>query len=117
MTEHYLEDVLEMTHFRLVPKRPSRSAAPEKVWHKFTARGKSEKRKLDDYEGFMAPFLRDISGSGKYSRSTIESLSHSNSEDINLELIATLVRFIHEKKDEGAVLVFLPGLQTFLQQF
>ena len=109
VAEHYLEDVLEMTNFRLMPKRPAASAPPEKIWHKFTARGKSEKRKVDDYEGFIAPFLRDISGSGKFSRTTIESLSHPNSEDLNLELIATLVRFIHEKKDEGAVLVFLSG--------
>ena len=60
---------------------------------------------------FIEPFLRDSASTRKYSRTTIASLEHPESEDINLELISTLIRFIHEKHDEGAVLVFLPGLK------
>lgn len=106
--EFYLEDVLEITGFKFTPKRSN--LGPQKPhWHKFTKRGKEENRRVCDFADFIAPYLRNISGSGQYSRATIESLSCPESEDINLELVALLLRHIHWHQDEGAILVFLPG--------
>lgn len=36
-------------------------------------------------------------------------LKDSSSEDINLDLIVALIRHICMTKDDGAILVFLPG--------
>jgi ATP-dependent RNA helicase DHX36 len=105
--EYYLEDVLEMTRFQI----PNRTTVSENrpVWQKHTARGKEQRRKECDYEGFIAPYLRDIASSGAYSRQTIESLSSPVAEDLNHELVASLVHHIHTRQREGAILVFLPG--------
>ena len=107
MKEFYLEDVLEMTHFSFASCHQGPDTKP--VWRKFTRRGREEDQKIWDFEGIVGPYLRDIASSGRYSRSTIESLSCPESEDINLELIARLIRHIHYNQDDGAVLVFLPG--------
>lgn len=46
----------------------------------------------------------------KYSREVIDQLRNPNSEDLSLELIEKLVRYICDKKDPGAILIFLPGM-------
>jgi len=107
VTEFYLEDVLEMTNFSFVASR--QNVATQPVWRQFSRRGKEESEKIRHFENMVGPFLRDISTSGRYSKSTIDSLACPESEDINLELIAVLVRHIHYNQDDGAVLVFLPG--------
>jgi hypothetical protein len=71
----------------LAPKRPAATPTGPK-WHKFTKRGKADLRQRSDFDDFIAPFLRDISGSGRYSRATVESLCHPESEELNLELVS-----------------------------
>ena len=102
--EFYLEDVLEMTNFYIEPKREKQNSQP---WHRHTRRGKEDERQQGIFEDFIAPFLRDIEGT--YSSRTISSLSSPSSEEMNLELVATLIHHIHVKNDEGAILVFLTG--------
>eukprot|EP00934_Nitzschia_sp_Nitz4_P009465 Nitzschia sp. Nitz4//scaffold4_size323378//311970//317685//NITZ4_000719-RA/size323378-snap-gene-0.432-mRNA-1//1//CDS//3329553576//9455//frame0 len=46
----------------------------------------------------------------KYSKETIHSLSIVDEEVINYELIATLLEKITLAQDEGAILVFMPGM-------
>jgi len=92
--EFYLEDVLEMTRFKFKQ-------------NDFYSR--KDNRKEMEFTGMIEPFLRDIESSGSYSRQTIESLRTKQSEVLNVELIASLVQYIHDHEREGAVLVFVPG--------
>ena len=106
--EYFLEDVLEMTKFPIFSKRSqSRENIPK--WHKHTRRSKEANKEREEFEGMIEPFLRDIEASGKYSSRTLDSLWCPESEEINHELIATLVHHIHVNEDDGAILVFLPG--------
>ena len=110
--EFYLEDILEMTGFPIEAGSSSRSGGKGghgEKWHKYTQRGREEQRGRNDFEDFIAPFIRDLESRGKYSRRTLESLALHQSEEINYELIATLVQKIHTTEGEGAILVFLPG--------
>ena len=102
--EFYLEDVLEMTRFRIAGRQ-----APAQKWHAHTRRGKDKAQGMRDYEDFIGPYLRDLQSRGTYSAETLESLSFAESEEINHELIATVVHYIHTTKEDGAILVFLPG--------
>ncbi len=104
--EFYLEDVLEMTGFRIEDRE---SQAPAPKWHRFTSRGREKVARRDHYEDFIAPFVRDLESSGKYSRPTIMSLRSQQCEETNHELIASLVGYIDAREGEGAILVFLPG--------
>jgi ATP-dependent RNA helicase DHX36 len=104
--EFYLEDVLEKTGFRISGRAPRGN---EQKWHKHTKRGREAAAVVNDFDGFIAPYIRDMRARGNYSEQTLESLSYSESEDINHELIATLVHHIHTTQGDGAILVFLPG--------
>ena len=58
-----------------------------------------------EYGEMIAPFLRDMASRRAYSYETLDSLSDPECENLNLELIATLVKYIHFEKPEGAILV------------
>ena len=79
-------------------------------WHKFTKRGREQASVENAYEDFIAPYIRDMRSRGTYSERTLESLSTPECEmKTNHELIATLVHYIHTRKGEGAILIFVPG--------
>lgn len=109
--ELYLEDVLEITGFEIQGKKDQGGggAGPAPKWHRHTQRGRAEERGRNDYEDFIAPYLRDMENKGVYSRRTLSSLASNQCEEINYELIATLVHKIHTTEGEGAILIFLPG--------
>ena len=46
---------------------------------------------------------------GRYSQSTLQTLRHKSSEELNHNLVSALVHYIHSHKEPGAILVFLPG--------
>lgn len=46
----------------------------------------------------------------KYARHVTDNLLNPHSEDLSLELIEELVRYICNTKDLGAILIFLPGM-------
>ena len=106
--EFYLEDVLEMTNFKIEDKT-FHSRRHKSPYHKHTRKGKDIIQRDREYKDFIEPFLRDISSSGAYSQKTVQSLSSPSCEDINTELVANLIHYIHNQKDDGAILVFLPG--------
>ena len=92
--EYYLEDVLEMTKFLIKP-------------YSSGSKDKDVRAKDKAYRDFIEPFLQDMSHT--YSGSTVESLSSPSSENINVELIASLIHYIHKEQPEGSILLFLPG--------
>jgi HrpA-like RNA helicase len=54
------------------------------------------------------PF-RHLAFEGRYSPRVLEMLTYPESEELNLDLIAVLIQHICVTKDDGAILVFLPG--------
>ena len=92
VTEFRLEDILEMTGHQVEEGSdyalPTNDSRPPKI-------SKSALRKL------YYP---------KYSKETIHSLSIVDEEAINYPLLADLLEHITLTKDEGAILVFLPGM-------
>ncbi|XP_021919512.1 ATP-dependent RNA helicase DHX36-like isoform X2 [Zootermopsis nevadensis] len=105
VTEYYLEDVLEMTRFEIKPSRELHVHG----WRKHLKPFKAEIQKVEKFRDFIEPYLRHLVSEGKYSSRVLEMLKNPSSEDINLDLIAALIHHICITKDDGAILVFLPG--------
>ncbi|RZF45115.1 hypothetical protein LSTR_LSTR016997 [Laodelphax striatellus] len=98
--EYYLEDVLQMTRFN-----PDNS----KERKNFGRRPKA--KEIKEYEEFIMPFIRHLQSTKKYDRRVLDYLANPAIEEINLDLITSLVEFIcYEVKKDGAILIFLPGL-------
>lgn len=51
----------------------------------------------------------------KYGEHVFNQLRNPNSENLSLELIEKLVRYICNKKGPGAILIFLPGMMDISQ--
>jgi ATP-dependent RNA helicase DHX36 len=105
--EFYLEDVLEMTQFKIDTSKKSKKNEPK--WKKYASKNKSTEGQGDVFEDFIAPYLRQLRYDKKYSESTLESLASPKSEEVNHALIAKLTVHIHRTKESGAILVFVPG--------
>lgn len=86
--KYYLEDVLELTQWESV-EWEGEEVKPENRISEEEVEKLVEKKRL-------AP-------------KTVENLLRFDAETLNLELVASLVKFIHEEKPPGAILVFLPG--------
>jgi ATP-dependent RNA helicase DHX36 len=92
VSEHHLEDILELTGHEV--QEDSDYALSTKASHRQKI-SKSALRKL------YYP---------KYSKKTIHSLSIIDEEKINYPLVAELLEHITLTKDDGAILVFMPGM-------
>ncbi|XP_059476225.1 ATP-dependent DNA/RNA helicase DHX36 [Neocloeon triangulifer] len=104
VTVYHLEDVLKMTNFKVQSKARDRPK-----WTNYTADGKERRRANDEYSELMGPFLRHLKSKGTYPDHVLDSLSLPESEEINFELMASLVQYICQTQPEGAILIFLPG--------
>ncbi|XP_067002715.2 ATP-dependent DNA/RNA helicase DHX36 isoform X2 [Anabrus simplex] len=102
--EFYLEDVLQMTNFQFKP-----SQMPVMGWKKHLKANKSKMRKMEEFKDFIEPYIRDLQSKGKYSPAVLEALKNPESEELNLELMLALINHICQTKEDGAILVFLPG--------
>nr|CAD7423822.1 unnamed protein product [Timema monikensis] len=102
--ELYLEDVLHLTNFTAF--KPPRQ---EQGWKKHMPHNKSKLRKTDEFKDFIEPYVRHLQSQKKYSSRVLECLKNPNSEDICLELVEALLHHICSTKEDGAILVFLPG--------
>ncbi|XP_063227825.1 ATP-dependent DNA/RNA helicase DHX36-like isoform X2 [Bacillus rossius redtenbacheri] len=104
--EYYLEDVLEMTNFRSF-----KAVADQEPqgWRKHLHHFKAKIKGMEDYKDFIEPYVRHLKTQGKYSDHVLTSLRNPDSEQINVDLIEALIHHICRNKDDGAILVFLPG--------
>nr|XP_014276577.1 ATP-dependent RNA helicase DHX36-like isoform X2 [Halyomorpha halys] len=93
VTEYYLEEVLEMTRFQ------------------YNLSKQFQKDVIKERETSVMPYLRMLEHEKRYSKEVITSLMHPSSEEINLELIVALLKYIcsDPKNSNGAILIFLPG--------
>ncbi|PNF38309.1 ATP-dependent RNA helicase DHX36 [Cryptotermes secundus] len=103
--EYYLEDVLQMTRFEIEPTR----VPDTQGWKKHLKFVKARVRKVQEFENFIEPYVRYLASEGKYSSRVLEMLKSAESEEINLDLIVALIQHICVTKDDGAILIFLPG--------
>jgi len=101
--EFYLEDALELTGF--IPKSTQSS---------FKQRVRNKKEQIA-YHQQMAVWLKSIHESGRLSRQTLDYLSSVECEKLDVELIASVVNYIHHKEQDGAILVFVPGWEQISQ--
>lgn len=99
--EFYLEDVLQITGFTMPMFNDS-----GKGWYGMKAR---KRRKKEEYENWIAPYIRELEAQRKYSMRVIQSLRDPDCEELNIDLICALIQYICKTKPEGAILVFLPG--------
>lgn len=95
--EYYLEDVLEKTGY-IYPN------------YMFNKKKRSRKKSSSFISDFVEPYARHMESNKTYSRQVCEQLRHPNHEDLNLELILSLlIHICRNEKDQGAILAFLPG--------
>ena len=98
-----------MTNYDFGNNHAQHSRRPTPIWQKYTRRGKEAIAQDTKYNEFIQPYVRDLRLNGKYSEKTLNSLLDPKAEDINHELMASLIHYIHVNEGPGAILVFLPG--------
>lgn len=110
--EFYLEDVLSLTSFRF-------PEAESTVYRKYgktqTERYKGKAHKEEEFLNIIRPYIQQLRAKVKYAEHVLYELRNPNSENISLELIENLVRYICNNKQPGAILIFLPGMMDISQ--
>uniref|UniRef100_A0A7N2KKK4 RNA helicase n=2 Tax=Quercus lobata TaxID=97700 RepID=A0A7N2KKK4_QUELO len=102
---HFLEDILEMTGYKLTPYNQIDDYGQEKMW-------KMSKQAPRKRKSQIASVVEDALGAAdfkEYRPQTRESLSCWNPECIGFNLIEYLLCYICENEKPGAVLVFMTG--------
>ncbi|CAA7028259.1 unnamed protein product [Microthlaspi erraticum] len=119
VTTHFLEEIYERTSYLLAPDSPaalrSDSSIKDKLGSVNDRRGKKNLVLAgwgDDYllsEDCLNPFY--VSNNyNSYSDQTQQNLKRLNEDAIDYELLEELICHIDDTCEEGAILVFLPGV-------
>lgn len=103
--EFYLEDVLSLVDYRFPPPPPEPTG-----YRKHLKRYKEQQSKKEEFLDILQPYIRQLTAEKKYEPRVINQLRNPLSEDLSLELIEELVRYICNTKNPGAILIFLPGM-------
>ncbi|XP_019058918.1 PREDICTED: DExH-box ATP-dependent RNA helicase DExH7, chloroplastic isoform X2 [Tarenaya hassleriana] len=119
VTTQFLEDIYELTSYHLAPDSPaalrSDSSIKDQLGPVNDRRGKKNLVLAgwgDDYllsEGPSNPFY-DPSNYSSYCDQTQKNLKRLNEDITDYELLEELICHIDDTCDEGAILVFLPGV-------
>ncbi|OVA14228.1 Helicase [Macleaya cordata] len=102
---HFLEDVLEMTRYRLTSYNQVDDYGQDKMW-------KTQKqgvRKRKSRIAFVVEDALEAANFKEYSPQTRDSLSCWNPDSIGFNLIENILCHICKKERPGAVLVFMTG--------
>ncbi|XVE58736.1 hypothetical protein DITRI_Ditri04bG0193000 [Diplodiscus trichospermus] len=105
--EHFLENILEMTGYRLTPYNQIDDYGQEKMW-KMQKQAQSFKKRKSQLTSAVEDAL-EIADFPGYSLRTRESLSCWNPDSIGFNLIEHVLCHIVKKERPGAVLVFMTG--------
>uniref|UniRef100_A0A8D0B798 ATP-dependent DNA/RNA helicase DHX36 n=1 Tax=Salvator merianae TaxID=96440 RepID=A0A8D0B798_SALMN len=103
--EYFLEDVIEK--LRYIPENTDRRAHWKKRFMQGRVSRPEKEEKEEMYQERWPDYLKQLRG--RYSESTIDALEMIDDDKIDLDLIATLIRYIVLEEEDGAILVFLPG--------
>jgi ATP-dependent RNA helicase DHX36 len=107
--EKYLEDVLETTqNFDFQAKSGGRRDESHK-YATFSRNFKSQERAGAEYVEMMMPYRNSLKG--QYSKAVLDAIMRPESEEVNVELIESLILHISRECPPGAILVFLPGYE------
>ncbi len=99
----YLEDILSQLDFRLRSQRTTRIS------------GAAQSSQLDiEYSQLMDPFIDELETNHSYPLHVFKSLRKRESEEAPDLLIMTLLKHICDREADGAILIFFPGKNTFL---
>ncbi|XP_034834976.1 ATP-dependent DNA/RNA helicase DHX36-like [Maniola hyperantus] len=102
----YLEQILEITKYNLPPEK-QKAHFPK--WMKYARRNTSDPMEKDiKYKAEIGPWLESIKRGLSYE--VYKTLQDSRIEELPLDLIVELLQHICEKEQQGAILVFLPGI-------
>ncbi|MBA0801609.1 hypothetical protein Gohar_011963, partial [Gossypium harknessii] len=104
---HFLENILEMTGYRLTPYNQIDDYGQEKMW-KMQKQAQSFKKRKSQLTSAVEDVLEDADFRGCSLR-TRESLSCWNPDSIGFNLIEHVLFHIVRKERPGAVLVFMTG--------
>ncbi|KAL9267626.1 DExH-box ATP-dependent RNA helicase DExH3-like protein [Drosera capensis] len=102
---HFLENILEMTGYRLTPYNQIDDYGQEKSW-------KMQKQTLRKRKSQIASSVEDALDAADftgYSHRTQESISCWNPDSIGFNLIQQVLYHIYKNERPGAVLVFMTG--------
>ncbi|KAF8025211.1 hypothetical protein BT93_F2144 [Corymbia citriodora subsp. variegata] len=102
---HFLENILEMTGYRLTPHNQIDDYGQEKSW-------KMQRQAVKKRKSQIATAVEDALESADfrgYGQRTCESLSCWNPDSIGFNLIEHVLCHIVQKERSGAVLVFMTG--------
>ncbi|KAK9223145.1 hypothetical protein WN944_011587 [Citrus x changshan-huyou] len=102
---HFLEDILDMTGYRLTPYNQIDDYGQEKMWKM----SKQAPRKRKSQIASAVEDTLKAANFNEYSSQTRESLSCWNPDCIGFNLIEYLLCYICEKERPGAVLVLMTG--------
>ncbi|XWS50779.1 hypothetical protein CRYUN_Cryun12cG0117700 [Craigia yunnanensis] len=104
---HFLENILEMTGYRLTPYNQIDDYGQEKMW-KMQKQSQSLKKRKSQLTSAVEDVL-EIADFRGYSLRTRESLSCWNPDSIGFNLIEHVLCHIVRKECPGAVFVFMTG--------
>ena len=97
--EFFLEDVLEETKYDNFRKKSTRK---EPIWVQYKRQDQENK-----FDLIVGNYARSITG--RYSPKTIENLMNPETENIDVDFIEHLIHHISYNKEQGAILVIVPG--------
>ncbi|KAF5190935.1 Dexh-box atp-dependent rna helicase dexh3 [Thalictrum thalictroides] len=100
---YFLEDILEMTGYRLTPSNQTDDYGQDKSWKKQTL------RKRKSQIAFVVEDALEVANLKEYSSQTQNSLSCWNPDSIGFNLIENVLCHLCNNEKPGAVLVFMTG--------
>ncbi|XP_058808808.1 ATP-dependent DNA/RNA helicase DHX36 [Phymastichus coffea] len=103
--EFYLEDVIALTKFQF----PESVAPSQKKKHSKKRRAAIEK--FNEFEEMIGPYVRHLEYLKNYPEYVLQQIKNPKSEELSLDLILELTKYICLTKSPGAILIFLPGSQ------
>lgn len=108
--EFYLEDILSFTGFKF-PAPVERATG----YRKHLKRYKEQQHKREEFSYMIESYARQLIAEKKYTKDVINQIRNSNSEELSLNLIENLLRYICNTKGPGAILIFLPGMMDIIK--
>ncbi|CAL8147757.1 unnamed protein product [Orchesella dallaii] len=101
VTEYFMEDVLLQTRFTFEPNERL-----QRPW-----RGKNPRKGEDqEFKRMLESHVRKLERDKTYPRHVLNELIKPEAEELNLDLITSLLLHICETdRDNGAILIFVPG--------
>ncbi|XP_023247427.1 ATP-dependent RNA helicase DHX36 isoform X2 [Copidosoma floridanum] len=106
--EFYLEDAIAATRFQFPvdPNVPGKA----KGHGKKAMKRREALKKLEEYNNLIKPYIKHLERLQTYPSFVFKELANPKCEELSLNLIMELTKYICVTKGPGAILIFLPGI-------